>query len=106
MSKGIIAKKMEHSQLVLAKVRKVKVKKAKTAAAKSRKALRKRSRKGKKASKKRKTRRSRAVKKRGRTGKKRLPLSSPCKKAIDEYMKNSTPATKENLEKVWRACRK
>ena len=69
MTKVAITKKMEHTQLMLAKVRKVKAKKAK--------ALRKGSRKGKKVGKKHKTRRSKSLKKKSRKGKKSRP-AKPC----------------------------
>ena len=59
MTKVAITKKMEHTQLMLAKVRKVKAKKAK--------ALRKGSRKEKKVGKKHKTRKSKALKKKSRS---------------------------------------
>ena len=54
MPKVAIAKKMEHTQLMLAKLRKVKAKKVKTAAVKGRRVLRKGSRKVKKVGKKHK----------------------------------------------------
>ena len=62
MTKVAITKKMEHTQLMLAKVRKAKAKKSK--------ALGKGSRKGKKVGKKHKTRRSKTLKKKSRKGKK------------------------------------
>ena len=86
MTKVAIAKKMEHTQLMLAKVRKVKAKKVKTAAVKGRRVLRKGSRKGKKVGKKHKTRKSKALKKKSRSGR---DVVVKCLKCLRTNMEDS-----------------
>lgn len=110
---------MEHTQLMLAKVRKVKAKRAKAAVVKSRMALRKRSRKGKKVSKKHTTRRSKAIKKRGRKGKKvrfpgkfppGLPIIQPtlaqCKEAMAKIKESNIPLPPEIKKMVLHMCKR
>jgi hypothetical protein len=96
MMKGTIAKKMEYTQLVLAKVRKVKAKKAKAAGVKSRKASRKRSRKGKKVSKKRKARNPIVIGK--------LPTPAECRLALAIIEQGIIPIPPLEKEIIRRLC--